>query len=55
LNALENFGEKNSLHNVLRQMTENYIICHDCYKECKIPSSMSLKDFKAMTIPNMLG
>lgn len=54
MNALEHFGERNSLHNVLRQLTETYIVCRDCYKDNLIPKSMSMQDFEAYTISGLL-
>lgn len=39
--ALEHFGEADSLHTVLRKLTDTYLVCQDCYQAKNLPHTMS--------------
>ena len=44
--AVDHFGEGESLHTVLRKLTDNYLLCQDCWKNERIPVSMSIEEFE---------
>ena len=52
--ALNHFGEQDSLHTVLRKLTDSYILCQDCFSENKIPESLTADDFQPQTIKHLL-
>jgi len=54
MQAIDHFGEADSLHTVLRKLTDSYLICQECYSQNNIPQAMSLEDFEAQTLSHML-
>lgn len=49
------FGEEKSLTNVLKELTNTYLVCQDCFTLGNYPRSLSADDFEAQTIKTILS
>ena len=48
-------GEANSLHQTLKELTCNYLVCKECYEQGNFPKVFQADDFSAMTLKSILG
>ena len=47
-------GEGESLHHVLRKLTQTYVLCRDCFTGGHYPKSVSAFDFENQSIESLL-
>jgi hypothetical protein len=52
--ATEAFGEEKSLSNVLKELTNSYVVCKECFDQGNYPKVFSSNDFEAQTIESIL-
>ena len=47
-------GEGESLHHVLRKLSQTYVLCRECFTQGHYPKSVSAFDFEAQSIESIL-
>ena len=52
--TLESFGEQSSLQNVLKELTNSYVLCKDCFDQGNYPKVFSTDDFEPQTMKSIL-
>ena len=54
LQSLEHFGEADSLHQILKRLTDTYLMCQECFQSKNLPKSLSADDFEPHTLQHLL-
>jgi hypothetical protein len=52
--AMKAFGEQNSLPNVLKELTNTYIVCKECFELGNYPKVLKADDFQTQTLKSIL-